>query len=108
MSTPTVLIRSSVLAKPVATVHVGRHVMTSKSTPHSARYVGVGKWVVDYLPGRQLTKDEAITAMKIAAAPQRPEVGRWAATVGLTAAEAVGMAAMRFGAAAERAIGADR
>ncbi|PXX52791.1 hypothetical protein DFR70_13039 [Nocardia tenerifensis] len=96
------------LARPVATVHVGRAFMTSESTSHHARYVGQGQWTVDYLPGRQLTGDEAVAAMKIAAAPQRPEVMSWAARLGLTSAEAVGLAAMKTAATAERAIGTER
>ncbi|GAA1653882.1 hypothetical protein [Nocardia ninae] len=106
--TAEVHVRDSMLSRPVATVHVGRAFMTSESTSHLARYVGQDKWTVDYLPGRQLDGWRALQAMKIAAAPQRPEVLFWAAELGLTAAEAVGMAAMKTAAAAERATGVER
>ncbi|MFI9638135.1 hypothetical protein [Nocardia sp. NPDC051929] len=108
----TQLLARAVSAPAVATVHVGRHVMSSEQTGHMARYAGNGRWTVDYLPGRQLTKDQALAAMKVAAVNsatgQEREIGRWAAALGLTTAEAVGLAAMRAGAAAERAMGLDR
>ncbi|MEV0048480.1 hypothetical protein AB0H60_34130 [Nocardia rhamnosiphila] len=68
--------------------------MTSDATPHHADYVGDGRWVVDYLPGRQLTKEQARAAMKIAIAPERLEVERWAKQLGMTPAEVRGYAAM--------------
>ena len=68
--------------------------MTSAVTGHHADYVGVGRWVVDYLPGRQLTREQATAAMRIAIAPERLEVDRWAGQLGLTAAEAVGFAGL--------------
>ena len=65
----------------------GRH-MTSPATAHHADYVGDGKWVVDWLPGRQFDAKAAKTAMFIAIAPGWPEVERWAPVLGLTPAEA--------------------
>ncbi|MEU4345357.1 hypothetical protein AB0H00_29590 [Nocardia sp. NPDC023852] len=109
MSVATELLARTVSTRPASTVHVGRHVMSSEQTGHMARYVGDGRWAVDYLPGRQLTKEQAVNAMKVAvASSHQREVGRWAASLGLTAAEAVGLAAMRMGAAAEQALGVDR
>ena len=66
--------------------------MTSAATAHHADYVGIDRWVVDFLPGRQLTREQARAAMRIAIAPERLEVGRWADQLGLTAAEARGFA----------------
>lgn len=68
--------------------------LVSEATSHHADYVGQGRWVVDYLPGRQLSFREAKAAMQIAIAPERAEVERWAGLLGLTAAEARGFAAM--------------
>ncbi|WP_228822912.1 hypothetical protein [Nocardia cyriacigeorgica] len=68
--------------------------LVSEVTSHHADYVGQGRWVVDYLPGRQLSFQEAKAAMQIAIAPERVEVERWAGLLGLTAAEARGFAAM--------------
>lgn len=65
----------------------GRH-LTSPATAHHADYVGDGKWVVDWLPGRQFDVKAAKAAMFIAIAPGWPEVERWAPVLGLTAAEA--------------------
>lgn len=65
----------------------GRH-MTSPATAHHADYVGEGRWVVDWLPGRQFDAKSARTAMFIAIAPTWPEVERWAPVLGLTPAEA--------------------
>ncbi|MGW5142689.1 hypothetical protein ACWEPH_26830 [Nocardia beijingensis] len=70
--------------------------MVSEATAHHADYVGQDRWVVDFLPGRQLTREQARAAMRIAVAPDRIEVERWA---GLTAAEARGFAALPVGVA---------
>ncbi|MFF0546861.1 hypothetical protein ACFYTF_28895 [Nocardia thailandica] len=67
--------------------------MVSDATLHSGRYVGDGAWVIDYLPGRQLSERQARAAMHIAIAPELPEVARWACSLGLTVAEAVSYAA---------------
>lgn len=73
--------------------------MVSEATEHHADYVGQGWWVVDFLPGRQLSEEQARAAMRIAIAPERPEVDRWAAALGLTAAEARAFVAMPVGVA---------
>ena len=62
--------------------------MVSAATSHHADYVGGARWVVDYLPGRQLSHEQAQDAMRIAVAPDRIEVAQWASRLGLTAAEA--------------------
>lgn len=66
--------------------------MVSDATAHHADYVGDERWVVDFLPGRQLTQAQAKAAMQIAVAPEQLEVQRWAAALGMTAAEARGYA----------------
>lgn len=68
--------------------------LVSEATKHHALYVGQDMWVVDFLPGRQLTRQEATAAMRVAIAPERLEVETWAAQLGLTADEARGYAAM--------------
>lgn len=68
--------------------------LVSEATEHHADYVGQDRWVVDFLPGRQLTVEQARAAMKIAVAPEFPEVQRWANLLGLTAAEALSFAAL--------------
>ncbi|NEW42523.1 hypothetical protein [Nocardia cyriacigeorgica] len=71
--------------------------LVSEATDHHADYVGQDRWVVDYLPGRQLSVQQAKAAMRIAVAPELAEVERWATQLGLTAAEARGFAAMPVG-----------
>ncbi|MEV6562927.1 hypothetical protein AB0M22_44920 [Nocardia sp. NPDC051756] len=66
--------------------------MVSEATTHHADYVGADRWVVDFLPGRQLSVDQARAALRIAVAPDRCEVDRWAASLGMTAAEVRGYA----------------
>ncbi|MGY2025923.1 hypothetical protein [Nocardia gipuzkoensis] len=73
--------------------------LVSEATEHHADYVGQDRWVLDYLPGRQLTRAQAVAGMRIAVAPDWPEVERWAGLLGLTAAEAVGFAALPVGVA---------
>ncbi|WP_281919618.1 hypothetical protein [Nocardia sputorum] len=73
--------------------------LVSEATEHHADYVGQDRWVVDFLPGRQLTREQARAAMRIAVAPDRIEVERWAGLLGLTAAEARGFAALPVGVA---------
>ena len=73
--------------------------ITSPATTHTAyRYpstgVGAGLWGVSWLQGRLLTRDEAITAIRIAAFAQGAGEGSlgqlctWATELGLDAAEA--------------------
>lgn len=90
--TPEIWRRSTASTIPVVYVADGH--MVSEATEHHADYVGQDRWVVDYLPGRQLTREQARAAMRIAVAPEQLEVERWAATLGLTAAEARMFAAM--------------
>src|SRR5579871_4856655 len=81
--------------------------MTSDQTPHSARITESGAWVVSWLPARELTHNQAVTAMTIAevigahAALGDPlhaghklwlHVDGWAAELGLTGPESVAMA----------------
>ncbi|WP_433527769.1 hypothetical protein ACQPZ2_44085 (plasmid) [Nocardia pseudovaccinii] len=66
--------------------------MISDATEHRADYVGLDRWVVDFLPGRQLSSTQAKAALRIAMAPDRLEVDRWAALLGMTAAEVRGYA----------------
>jgi hypothetical protein len=40
--------------------------MHSDSTPHAARRQGDGTWRVTWLPDRTLSRDQALTAMKLA------------------------------------------
>ena len=83
----------------IPAVEVAKDHMSSEATEHRAAYVGQDRWVVDYLPGRQLTKEQARAAMQIAIAPGRLEVERWAKQLGMTPAEARGYAAMPVGVA---------
>jgi hypothetical protein len=73
--------------------------MTSPATPHTARAAGDG-WEVSWLPGRRLTRNEAITAMVIANVvgdrgvglagdPIWPHLDGWAGELGLSGADAV-------------------
>lgn len=78
-------------------VHViGSSLMTSDLTPHRARNVGQGSWVVSYLPGRALTLTQAVAALRVAeVVPMLEAIGGFADEVGLTPLEAVGMAAQQ-------------
>lgn len=69
---------------------VGRSLMTSDQTPHQARSVGIGGWVVSFLPGRTLTLEQAAAALQAAEAVAT--VRALAGTVGLTPLETVGLA----------------
>lgn len=69
---------------------VGRSLMTSDQTPHQARSVGTGGWVVSFLPGRTLTLEQATAALQAAEAVAA--VRSLANRVGLTPLETVGLA----------------
>ncbi|MEV5648185.1 hypothetical protein AB0L57_08035 [Nocardia sp. NPDC052254] len=69
---------------------VGRSLMTSDQTPHQARSVGIGGWVVSFLPGRTLTLEQATAALQAAEAVTA--VRSLANRVGLTPLETVGLA----------------
>lgn len=78
----------------IPAVYIAGGHMVSEATEHHGDSMGEGVWTVDYLPGRHLTQEQAKAAMKIAVAPDKPEVERWSAALGLTAAEALGYLAM--------------
>ena len=73
--------------------------MTSDTTPHSTRPDGNG-WAVTWLPGRVLTRNQAITAMVLAETvaggigdhtdKRRLFIEGWADELGITGADAVG------------------
>lgn len=90
--TPEIWRRAAVPTIP-AVIEAAGH-MVSEATEHHADYVGQDRWVVDFLPGRQLSREQASAAMRIAVAPEQLEVDRWAAVLGLTAAEARAFVAM--------------
>lgn len=69
---------------------VDRSLMTSDQTPHQARSVGTGGWVVSFLPGRTLTLEQATAALQ--AAEVVATVSSLASCVGLTPMETVGLA----------------
>ncbi|GAB4589742.1 hypothetical protein [Nocardia sp. IFM 10818] len=69
---------------------VGQSLMTSDLTPHQAKSVGAGGWVVSFLPGRTLTTEQATAALQAAEAVAAVNV--LAGRVGLTAMETVGLA----------------
>jgi hypothetical protein len=82
-------------------VTINDRTMTSDRTPHAAR-LAPGQdhqWEVSWLPGRRVTRNEAITAMVLAEtcspaeARERnrmwPFIQGWAAELGLTANHAV-------------------
>ena len=93
--TPEIWRRATVSTVP-SVQEVDGH-LVSEITVHHADYAGEDLWTVDYLPGRWLTRRQAVVAMRIAMVPELPEVERWAAELGLTAAEARGYAAMPTG-----------
>lgn len=71
--------------------------MSSKDTPHTATRHG-DKWVVSWLPGRELTRNEAITSMTLAWQVAKdacvhgsnwPLISAWAGELGLSGQEAV-------------------
>lgn len=74
---------------------IGTSLMTSDRTRHQARCVGDGNWVVSYLPGRTLTCEQSVAAIRVAeeVSPVIHAVNDLAEELGLTALEAVGMAA---------------
>lgn len=67
--------------------------MNSASTPHVAHRQGNGTWHVSWLPDRTLTRDQALTAMKLAEAIDTglergnrhwPNIDGWAAELGMS------------------------
>lgn len=83
------------------TLTIGDDSMSSGHSPHTARLApGAGhQWEVSWLPGRQLNRNEAITAMVLAdvtgsgqsesGRPSRAHVEGWAAELNLTTARAL-------------------
>jgi hypothetical protein len=85
-------------------VQITNEKMTSDSTPHTAQATD-GGWSVTWLPGRVLTRNEAITAMTIAESIDAaldpygaeriwPHVEGWAAELGVDAVDAVALASL--------------
>jgi hypothetical protein len=83
------------------TMTITQTAIRSRDTRHAACQARGGSWTVTWLPGRALTRSQAITAMLIAEATARgPVDGRawlhvcaWAAELGLTGHGAIGLAA---------------
>ena len=78
---------------------IGEDRMFSRDIPHTATRQG-GKWVVSWLPGRQLSRNEAITAMTLAEQVAEdacvhskwwPFIVAWAGELGLSGQEAVAL-----------------
>ena len=79
--------------------------MTSDRTPHTARLApgDQHQWEVSWLPGRRVTRNQAITALILAEASnpaeardrnrRRPHIQGWAAELGMTADQAITMIA---------------
>lgn len=75
---------------------IGSSLMTSDRTRHQARCVGQGNWVVSYLPGRTLTCEQSVAAIRAAeeVTPMVSVIGDYAEELGLTPSEIFGMAAV--------------
>ncbi len=69
---------------------VGGSLMTSDQTEHQAKSVGDSRWVVSYLPGRTLSLNQAVAALR--AADHVVQLQACAASLGLTALEAARLA----------------
>lgn len=79
-------------------IRIGAHTMRSNATKHHAEATG-DRWRVSFLPGRELTRNQAITAMTLAETvatralfaedPIWVHIDNWAAELGLTGPEAV-------------------
>lgn len=65
---------------------------TSARTGYQARSVGQDQWVVSFLPGRTLSKDQASAALRVA--EELDALRDYAAALGLTVLELVGLAMM--------------
>ncbi|MQY23147.1 hypothetical protein [Nocardia macrotermitis] len=74
-------------------VQVDKAWISSDQTAHQARFVGERGWVVSFLPGRTLTKVQALSAILIA--DSAAVALRLAPDVGLTALEAVGLVVLQ-------------
>lgn len=81
-------------------VTISDRIMTSDATPHAARLAPgeQHQWEVSYLPGRRVTRNQAITAMVLAEAGSpasasdrdrmQPFIQGWAHELGLTPGQA--------------------
>lgn len=81
-------------------LNINDRVMTSNRTPHAARLAPgeEHQWEVSWLPGRRVTRNEAITAMTLAEAQSPgetldrnqlwPHIQGWAAELGMAADQA--------------------
>ncbi|WP_433661114.1 hypothetical protein ACQPW1_02225 [Nocardia sp. CA-128927] len=74
-------------------VHVdgGGSLMLSDKSAHQARLAGDDVWTVSFLPGRMLSADQAVAALR--AAEELVAIGEYGLELGLTALELVGLAA---------------
>ncbi|MGW4719718.1 hypothetical protein [Nocardia sp. NPDC004260] len=84
--------------RPVGEQAEGRSAMvwgriSCQLTPHRAHFIGGDVWVVDFLPGRQLSRGQAYDAISLVAHPNSDEAEVWAASLGMTAAEVLARAA---------------
>lgn len=68
-------------------VRVVGSTLVSDQTEHQAKSVGLGGWVVSFLPGRTITKGQASAAMEVADAVAK--INEFADSVGLTTLETV-------------------
>lgn len=76
------------------TIQVFKSQITSDQTQHHARSVGVGGWVVSWLPGRTISIEQAVAAIQLAEAVAG--LAALAALLGLSPCEAVGKATLDF------------
>jgi hypothetical protein len=95
---------------PLMTLTITSQVIRGTGTHHVAAATSEGGWAVTWLPGRTLTRSQAITAMLFAQAAVQdpaadrawPHVGAWAAELGLSGSVALSLAVNgRGGARAE-------
>ncbi|MQY24338.1 hypothetical protein NRB20_74730 [Nocardia sp. RB20] len=74
-------------------VRITRSRIVSDVTSHYASSAGVGGWTVSFLPGRRLSREQALTALR--AAEEFARIQSQASTLGLTGLELVGLAESR-------------
>ena len=80
-------------------IKISETAMTSETTGHSARQLPSGAWRVTWLPGSDLNRNEAITAMTLAETITNrpvttedrlwPHIEGWAAELGMGAEAAI-------------------
>lgn len=76
------------------TIEVFESLITSDQTQHHTRSVGLGGWVVPWLPGRTISIEQAVAAIQLAEAVAG--LAALAALLGLSPCEAVGKATLDF------------